>query len=1027
MKKPLIILSIIVCILAVLGGAIYLYGPSMLYKAVGKAIGSNIDVASTKITYQNGTIVFTLSGITLKGNMDGKIESCEIRLLPKKVFFVKGLKLSGFDVAAKKQESKIVFFPIPIEHAVFTNGTLRYGGQKYIIREFTVSNFNTGKKLEFTIDGAIEGFGKIKSRGEGIFGQTHSDIKGEYRISQFDIGKVLENYEGLTDSEGLFSFKDGTITFEGDAWAPYFSIYEKFLTKRLGDANQRAHLKITRTGEITEAIITGVTFENAPITLKVRSRQMTMLFLEMTMDYVPIPRILETVDMAQLADEEWGPFSYVTDGEVRIGKLTYNRGLPLTASVDIRNASAGTSDIVFSKVNGSLTVDGQIVTLSGFDGVFHNSRLYDISGVVPLTRARNVEVSGKYRVSLEDIEKYYRTDLVNKISGVTTGEFEVQGMLDQGFKVAGAGTLNKGDFEWKAIHFTATGPYSFNSDSLSFNGLQLKGDGTDIEADGTLTKLISHFSVSGIVEGRHIMPFLPQGYTVSGPIGVNSDIDLTNKGFSGKGQAVLTDIEAHIPGLVRKPRGIESTMRVTASGTSDGEFDFDEFHVTFGPITADIMGSIDSTGIRKARVLLDAPNLEKVSPFFSLAGVKLEGNGKADFTVQDLHFPIEKLPRIEGELTFHNGFVNLPTLTYPFVDINIHCRFNGDTFIAETTGAKSGRTILDKGRIEITGLVAPIFSMTADFLTLDPGDFQKKLSEPFTIPTIEKDSILGRTKGEFQLSATQFVFGDSVGNHVAITGELKDRKITIKEGNIAIGAGNAHIEGTADLSGVPAIAVVIDTKDITAKDALTLAGAETDLIEGTGTIKANLHFEGANRKQLLAHAKGMASIDSAYGVIKKWSLLSKILALINIYDLVQGKVDFSKDGLIYKKMTATFEVKDGLFHTGDFLINSPSMTITGRGDIDLPGKSIEGKMLVSPLVSLDKVIAWIPLVNRIFREKKAGFLYFVFNINGSLSDPKITTTYVEGMGRRLFSILWNTIRLPKDVLDLLPKEESYVP
>jgi hypothetical protein len=46
----------------------------------------------------------------------------------------------------------------------------------------------------------------------------------------------------------------------------------------------------------------------------------------------------------------------------------------------------------------------------------------------------------------------------------------------------------------------------------------------------------------------------------------------------------------------------------------------------------------------------------------------------------------------------------------------------------------------------------------------------------------------------------------------------------------------------------------------------------------------------------------------------------------------------------------------------------------------------------------------------------------VYDVKGPLSDPEITSSYVQSVGRRAFNILWNTLKLPKEIVDQLPKD-----
>ena len=113
----------------------------------------------------------------------------------------------------------------------------------------TVTNFNTGGQLEFTIDGGVEGLGNLKTRGEGIFGDKRSDIKGEYSLSGVDMDRVFKDYEGLADSQGTYTYRDGGLVMDGDVQAPYFSLMEEFLKQRLVSERNVCRIHLKRAGD----------------------------------------------------------------------------------------------------------------------------------------------------------------------------------------------------------------------------------------------------------------------------------------------------------------------------------------------------------------------------------------------------------------------------------------------------------------------------------------------------------------------------------------------------------------------------------------------------------------------------------------------------------------------------------------------------------------------------------------------------------------------------------------------------------
>ncbi|MFB3818044.1 MAG: AsmA family protein [Candidatus Methylomirabilales bacterium] len=118
--------------------------------------------------------------------------------------------------------------------------------------------------------------------------------------------------------------------------------------------------------------------------------------------------------------------------------------------------------------------------------------------------------------------------------------------------------------------------------------------------------------------------------------------------------------------------------------------------------------------------------------------------------------------------------------------------------------------------------------------------------------------------------------------------------------------------------------------------------ANTELLEGRGTLTLDLTTAGATTTQLKKGLAGTAGVQLRDGAIKGIDIAGTIrrgMALLGsksaIEEQAQGgaKTDFSE-------LTASFTVKNGVAHNEDLQVKSPLLRLTGRGDIDIG----EGKM-----------------------------------------------------------------------------------
>jgi hypothetical protein len=170
MKKFFLILIVAAAVVCGIGVTAWHYAPVLAVKMIGKAIGGSVVASKSSVSYNDGTLRITLNGVRTKGAVEGSIENCVAELLLSKGIYIRRLAISGFDLSVQKDEGRFKFYPIPVELTEITKGVLSYGGRTYVVKEIIVSNFNTGKTLEFSIDGGVEGLGNIKTHGEGIFG-----------------------------------------------------------------------------------------------------------------------------------------------------------------------------------------------------------------------------------------------------------------------------------------------------------------------------------------------------------------------------------------------------------------------------------------------------------------------------------------------------------------------------------------------------------------------------------------------------------------------------------------------------------------------------------------------------------------------------------------------------------------------------------------------------------------------------------------------------------------------------------------
>ena len=116
-------------------------------------------------------------------------------------------------------------------------------------------------------------------------------------------------------------------------------------------------------------------------------------------------------------------------------------------------------------------------------------------------------------------------------------------------------------------------------------------------------------------------------------------------------------------------------------------------------------------------------------------------------------------------------------------------------------------------------------------------------------------------------------------------------------------------------------------------------------------------------------------------------------------------------------MGATFQINDGVFVTKDFIIDSPSMLVTGSGSVNLKKNAIDAVVAVSPLQMLDAMLDKIPVLGNFLRKRDKGVLHVGYNVKGQLENPGVTLNFKDSVGLKTIDYFKRILVLPKEMLE----------
>ena len=109
--------------------------------------------------------------------------------------------------------------------------------------------------------------------------------------------------------------------------------------------------------------------------------------------------------------------------------------------------------------------------------------------------------------------------------------------------------------------------------------------------------------------------------------------------------------------MMKKGRGVESSAVVSLHGERGGDLTWTAF-LPLGPLEAALSATVGKGRISRMHLVLDVPKVEGLSRLFFFDDGEARGDLKADLHVEDLPYPVTKLPVMQGYLTFRGDILH---------------------------------------------------------------------------------------------------------------------------------------------------------------------------------------------------------------------------------------------------------------------------------------------------------------------------------------------------------------------------------
>ena len=222
--------------------------------------------------------------------------------------------------------------------------------------------------------------------------------------------------------------------------------------------------------------------------------------------------------------------------------------------------------------------------------------------------------------------------------------------------------------------------------------------------------------------------------------------------------------------------------------------------------------------------------------------------------------------------------------------------------------------------------------------------------------------------------------------------------------------GNAELRRSEDRS---YLTVAFQQEDGRVAELLSALAGEQREITGRVSLAGAVSSERDATTGPAENMTGSLSLRMRDGLIGRYTVAAKILALLNLADMVEAQgPDLNSRGMPYQQITADLKIERGRARTENLVLKSPAVRMTAVGSVDLAGKTVDMTVGVQPFQNLDRVVSRIPVAGWLLAGKEQSVVVAYFQVSGPLSDPQVSTVPVKSVGRNVFGILRNLLELP---------------
>jgi len=316
----------------------------------------------------------------------------------------------------------------------------------------------------------------------------------------------------------------------------------------------------------------------------------------------------------------------------------------------------------------------------------------------------------------------------------------------------------------------------------------------------------------------------------------------------------------------------------------------------------------------------------------------------------------------------------------------------------------------------ISGWKNPAIRMTLQSPYINYDDFARLLALDYEKQKDEPSSDW-RLKADVRVDAGKFNGADFKNLNAAVKAQQNIVDIERLEAGIFDGKLNAKGSINTQQDGQNHYAVNMAIDKLSLEKLQRYLDMGERMVTGRLSLKSDFTAAGKNAADFKKTLAGTVNFKAEKGVMKKFSVLSKIFSLLNVYQLFKLQLpDMATDGMPYNTIKANLSLKDGVLYSEDFFVDSDAMKISVVGKIDYLKNKVDYIAGIHPLQTIDRLAAKIPIAGWLITDEKGNLITVDFKVDGKWDDPNVSMIPASSITRGTLDMLNRILQWPEKLL-----------